>query len=84
MAYCSVQKPLSFSLVSKTPEIKIHYIILHYITLPGSKVSQNDCSMWNKSYKYNNTYTVHLKHSKNTHTHIYKLILSTYTMYTNL
>jgi hypothetical protein len=23
--------------------------------------------MWNKSYKYNNTYTVHLKHSKNTY-----------------
>jgi transposase len=57
---------------------------LHYITFPGSIVSQNDCRMWNKSYKYNNTYTVHLKHSKNTYTHTYKLILSTYTMYTNL
>jgi hypothetical protein len=34
---------------------------LHYITFPGSEVSQNDSRMWNKSYKYKNTYTVQLK-----------------------
>jgi hypothetical protein len=45
----------------------------NYITFPGSKVSQNDCKMWNKSYKYKNTYTVHLKHSKNTSS-IYSII----------
>jgi hypothetical protein len=28
---------------------------LYYITFPGSKVSQNDCRTWNKSYKYKNT-----------------------------
>jgi hypothetical protein len=32
-----------------------------YITLHGSRVSQNCCRMWNKSYNYNNTYTVQLK-----------------------
>jgi phage-related protein len=24
---------------------------LHFITFPGSIVSQNDCRMWNKSYR---------------------------------
>jgi hypothetical protein len=42
---------------------------LYYITFSGSIVSQSDCRMWNKSYKYKNTYTVHLKHSQNTYTH---------------
>jgi hypothetical protein len=45
------------------------HITLHYITFHGSKVSQNHCRMWNKSYNYKNTYTVQLKHSKSTHTH---------------
>jgi hypothetical protein len=39
---------------------------LHYITFPGSKVSQNYCRMWNKSYKYKDAYTVQWKHSKST------------------
>jgi hypothetical protein len=43
-------------------------VTLHYITFPGSKVSQNDCRMWNKSYRYKDTYTVQLKHSKSTYT----------------
>jgi hypothetical protein len=43
---------------------------VHYITFPGSIVSQNDCRMWNKSYKYKNTYTVQLKHSKSTSIHM--------------
>jgi hypothetical protein len=30
---------------------------IHYITFPGSKVSQNDCRMWNKSYKYKDIYS---------------------------
>jgi hypothetical protein len=30
----------------------IRSITLPYITFPGSKVSQNDCRMWNKSYNY--------------------------------
>jgi hypothetical protein len=39
--------------------LQLHYITLHYITFPGSIVTQNDCRMWNKSYKYKNTYTNH-------------------------
>jgi hypothetical protein len=46
------------------------YMKVYYIIFPGFKVSQNDCRMWNKSYKYNDTYTVHLKHSESTYTHI--------------
>jgi hypothetical protein len=69
---------------SNTPSTVTQHVTLYYITFPASIVSQNDCRMWNKSYKYNNTYTVHLKHSKNMYTHTYKLILSTYTMYTHL
>jgi hypothetical protein len=36
---------------------------LHYIASPGSRVRQNDCRMWNVSYKYKNMYTVQLKFS---------------------
>jgi hypothetical protein len=45
-------------------------VTLHYVTFHGSKVSQNDCRMWNKSYNYKNTYTVQLKHSIRTYAHI--------------
>jgi hypothetical protein len=48
-------------------------ITLHYIRFPGSKVSQNDCRIWNKSYKYKNTYTAHFKHSKNIEDRVLKL-----------
>jgi hypothetical protein len=44
--------------------LSIFITFLHYITFPGSRVGQNDCRMWNKSYKYKNTYTVYLKLSK--------------------
>jgi hypothetical protein len=39
------------------------YITLHCIAFLGSKVSQNDCGMWNMSYKYKNIHTVQLKFS---------------------
>jgi hypothetical protein len=32
--------------------ITLHCITLHYTTCPGSEVRQNDCRMWNMSYKY--------------------------------
>jgi hypothetical protein len=60
------------------------------MTFSGSIVSQNDCRLWNKSYKYNNTYSTSEAFQKyvhthtHTHTHTHKLTLSTYTMYTNL
>jgi hypothetical protein len=41
-----------------------------YITFRGSKVSQKDYRMWNKSYNFRNTYTVQLKLFHNTCTHI--------------
>jgi hypothetical protein len=50
--------------------LKYIHLHLHYITFPESKVSQNDCRMWNKSYKYKDTYTVQLNHSKSKYTHI--------------
>jgi hypothetical protein len=31
----------------------LHFITLHCTAFPGSKVSQNDCRMWNISCKYN-------------------------------
>jgi hypothetical protein len=30
----------------------LHYITLHFIAFHGYKVGQNDCGMWNMSYKY--------------------------------
>jgi hypothetical protein len=48
--------------------LEIHFF---YITFHGSKVSRNDCRMWNKPYKYKNTYTVQLKYPKSTYTHTY-------------
>jgi hypothetical protein len=46
-------------------------VILHYITFPGSKVSQNDCRMWNKSYKYKkHLYSTTKAFQKYIHTHI--------------
>jgi hypothetical protein len=35
-----------------------------YIAFPGFKVSQNDCRMWNMSYKYKNISAVQLKFSQ--------------------
>jgi hypothetical protein len=37
--------------------------MLHYTAFPGSKVSQNDCRIWNMSYKYKNICTVQLMFS---------------------
>jgi hypothetical protein len=41
-------------------------VSLHYITLHGSKLSQNDCRMWNKSHIYITTEAF----QKYVHTHI--------------
>jgi hypothetical protein len=41
----------------------LHCIALHCIAFPGSRVSQNDCRMWNMPYKYKNIGTVQLKFS---------------------
>jgi hypothetical protein len=38
-------------------------IILHYTVFPGSKASQNDCRIWNMSYKYKTICTMQLKFS---------------------
>jgi hypothetical protein len=38
-------------------------IFSHYITFPGSRVSQNDCRMWNTSSKYKNVCAEHMKFS---------------------
>jgi hypothetical protein len=38
-------------------------VMLHYIAFHGFRVSQNDCRMWNVSYKYKNICTVQLKFS---------------------
>jgi hypothetical protein len=47
--------------------VLMHYVkisfTLHFIAFPRSKVSQNDCRMWNMSYKYKNNCTVQLKFS---------------------
>jgi hypothetical protein len=58
-------KSVLSSVTGITNSTKLHF------TFHGSKVGQNDCRMWNKSYNYKNTYTVQLKHSK-VHTYIYK------------
>jgi hypothetical protein len=36
---------------------------VHYIASPGSKVSRNDCRLWNMSYEYKSICTVQLKFS---------------------
>jgi hypothetical protein len=41
----------------------LHYIILYYTAFPGFKDSQNDCRMWNMSYKYRTVCTAQLKFS---------------------
>jgi hypothetical protein len=46
------------------------HLHLHYITFPGSKVSQNACRMWNKPYKYKDTYSTTEAFQKYIHTHI--------------
>jgi hypothetical protein len=71
--------------------ITLHYIALHCISFPRSRVSQNDCRMWNMSCKYKSICTVQLKFShtktqwhmrlfKNTSTYVhqyYELLLFT-------
>jgi hypothetical protein len=37
-------------------EIMSHFAI-YYIPFPGFKGSQNDCRMWNRSYKYKTMYS---------------------------
>jgi hypothetical protein len=61
----------SFTLCGIHDDDVCKYFSLYYITFHGSKVSQNDCRMWNKSYNYKNTYTVQLKHYESTYTHIH-------------
>jgi hypothetical protein len=36
----------------------LFYITIHYIAFPGYKVSENDCRIWNMSYKYKNMYSI--------------------------
>jgi hypothetical protein len=36
-------------------------VLCGHITFAGSRVSQNDCTMWIMSYKYKNICTVQLK-----------------------
>jgi hypothetical protein len=43
-----------------------HHPFSHYITFPGSKVSQNDCSMWNKSSMYAYLCLIETRHNIST------------------
>jgi hypothetical protein len=45
------------------PVVTLHYITLHCIAFHGSKVSQNNCRMWNMSYKCKNICAVQLTFS---------------------
>jgi hypothetical protein len=88
------KKIIGDNLKVKTIEDKL--ITSYCNAFPGSKVSQNDCRMWNMSYKYKTICTVqlqfsHKKTQENTvvtheaiqkYIHIYTSILSNYAICT--
>jgi hypothetical protein len=41
-----------------------------YITFCGSKIVQNDCRIWSRPYSHKDTYTIQLKHFRNTYTNV--------------
>jgi hypothetical protein len=79
----SISPLLEVSALYCSVHIEISAVMLPYIAFPGSEVGQDDCRMWNISYKYKSICTIQLKFShkktlwlhirlfKNMSTHIY-------------